>query len=413
LKIAVLFHRFGPYHCARLAAAAKRCELTAIEVSSETGEYAWAKTSISNDYARLTLFSDRDSRTAPGREVARRVNRALFQCKPEAVAIPGWSDTSAFAALRWCTQNRVPAILMSESTVHDERRVWWKELVKRRVVRLSSSALVGGRLHAQYLQQLGMPADRIFTGYDVVDNAHFSQRASVTSPPRTGRGLGEVSNSNSTANTAHPFFLASARFIPKKNLEMLLRAYAEYRKIVSGSALRTPHSALWNLVLLGDGPLRPALNAQLNTLNLNGSVLMPGFKQYDELPAYYANAGAFVHASTTEQWGLVVNEAAAAGLPLMVSNRCGCVPELIREGVNGFTFDPENTLELASKMRAMARMDPGARRKMGEESLSLARKLDVSQFAVGLEAAARCAAGRQCRLPALWDRILLELLMRW
>jgi hypothetical protein len=124
LKIAVIFHRFGPYHCARLAAAAERCELTAIEVSSETTEYPWAKTQISNEYARVTLFSDCDSRTAPRREVATRVNNALFECRPDAVAVPGWSDTSAFAALGWCAQNRVPAILMSESTAHDERRVW-------------------------------------------------------------------------------------------------------------------------------------------------------------------------------------------------------------------------------------------------------------------------------------------------
>jgi glycosyltransferase involved in cell wall biosynthesis len=47
-----------------------------------------------------------------------------------------------------------------------------------------------------------------------------------------------------------------------------------------------------------------------------------------------------VHASTTEQWGLVVNEAMAAGLPVLVSDRCGCAPDLVEVGVNGFTFDP-------------------------------------------------------------------------
>ncbi len=72
--------------------------------------------------------------------------------------------------------------------------------------------------------------------------------------------------------------------------------------------------------------------------------ILPGFKPYDELPVYYALANAFVHASTSEQWGLVVNEAIATGLPVIVSNRCGCAPELVNG--NGFTFDPTNEDEL-------------------------------------------------------------------
>src|SRR5207244_4064698 len=101
-----------------------------------------------------------------------------------------------------------------------------------------------------------------------------------------------------------------------KNLPRLLEAFAGYRRLAGDAA--------WELVLLGDGPLRPELVALLKDLELDGHVLLPGFKQYDELPAYYGLAGAFIHASTTEQWGLVVNEAMASGLPVLVSDRCGC-----------------------------------------------------------------------------------------
>jgi glycosyltransferase involved in cell wall biosynthesis len=88
--------------------------------------------------------------------------------------------------------------------------------------------------------------------------------------------------------------------------------------------------APWDLVLLGDGPLKADLCRLIDDLRIRNRVLMPGFKQYEELPAYYALARAFVHASATEQWGLVVNEASASGLPVIVSNRCGCVPEWCR-----------------------------------------------------------------------------------
>jgi 1,2-diacylglycerol 3-alpha-glucosyltransferase len=57
-------------------------------------------------------------------------------------------------------------------------------------------------------------------------------------------------------------------------------------------------------------------------------------------------ASAFIQASTTEQWGLVVNEAMASGLPVLVSERCGCAPDLVKNGVNGYTFDPYDIKEI-------------------------------------------------------------------
>jgi glycosyltransferase involved in cell wall biosynthesis len=113
-------------------------------------------------------------------------------------------------------------------------------------------------------------------------------------------------------------------------------------------------------VLLGDGELRSSLESQVSRLGLQGSVLLPGFKQYPELPEYYARAGAFIHASTTEQWGLVVNEAMASGLPVLVSNRCGCARDLVQDGVNGFTFDPYNVEQMAELMVRVWTMESGA-----------------------------------------------------
>ena len=116
------------------------------------------------------------------------------------------------------------------------------------------------------------------------------------------------------------------------------------------SELCPPPSAPWSLVLLGDGPLKSDLCRLISDLRLDACVHLPGFKQYHELPVYYGLASAFVHASTTEQWGLVVNEAMASGLPVLVSNRCGCAQDLVKEGVNGFTFDPCNVEQLAQLM---------------------------------------------------------------
>ncbi|HTD66611.1 MAG TPA: glycosyltransferase [Candidatus Limnocylindria bacterium] len=449
LKIAVVFYNIGPYHHARLNAAAERGRTVALEWSARES-YPWGRSEIPARYEKRTLLPD-NINTSPSRAMLRNsMNDVLSDVRPNVLAINGWNDFGALETL-WCALRiNIPVVVMSESSEQDTQRSRWKEWVKRRIVARYSAALVGGRLHADYLQQLGMSAERIFTGYDVVDNAHFASgkenaenpkirnseisgpesaisafqdfRISASdspSPPRPGRGIGgevsisAISDSQPFSFSAFsPFFLASARFIEKKNLFTLLRAYADYRTAAAESAIRNPQSAIWNLVLLGDGPLRPALNSQLSTLNLHPWVQMPGFKQYDELPAFYARAGAFVHASTTEQWGLVVNEAIAAGLPVLVSNRCGCVLELVREGVNGFAFDPENQNELTQLMAKMASLSEGDRQRLARASRETASQHEPARFGEGLRRAAELAVCLPRKRAGIFDSILLSSLVR-
>lgn len=385
---------------ARLAAAARHCELTAIELSSETSEYAWDKIPDGKEFKRLTLFRDEDSRASAAKEVSRRLDSTLTQCKPDLVAIPGWSDKGALAALAWCAEQRVPTILMSESTADDERRLPWREMIKRRVVRFFSTALVGGQRHADYLAALGMSRDRVFTGYDVVDNGYFAQSAKeVRSQEAEVRKRYEL---------PEKYFFASGRFIEKKNLFTLIRAYAAY---CERSPLVTSHSSPWRLVLLGDGPLRADLCRLISELGLQNSVLLPGFKQYEELPAYYALANAFVHASTTEQWGLVVNEAMASGLPVIVSNRCGCVPELVHENVNGFTFDPYDTDQLAKLLTRVGSLPRDEWERLSSSSRSIAFQHGPERFGEGLRNAVEAALESPRTRATLPERILIKALL--
>jgi glycosyltransferase involved in cell wall biosynthesis len=211
---------------------------------------------------------------------------------------------------------------MSESNAWDFSRSQIKEWWKRRRIQHFAAALVGGSSHLDYLVELGMGSENISLGYDAIDNAHFS--------------LEDGAGRNRPADVPEdPFFLASARFVSKKNLAGLIRAF---------HLTRTG----WHLVVLGDGELRAPLEALVTQLGVSGRVHFPGFKQYGELPAYYSAASAFVHASTTEQWGLVVNEALASGLPVLVSDRCGCAHEL-----DVPTFDPGDTTGLARMMEGM------------------------------------------------------------
>src|SRR5436309_7185071 len=354
--IAVVFHYIGPYHHARLNAAASRLSVTGFEWLAKAHD-AWGKAGSDARYHKVSLFPEAAHNNLGSSQLRRAFWSALEQANPDVVAVNGWNDFGSLVAANCCVRRGIPMVVMSESARQDEPRTWWKEMIKRRVVGLYSAALVGGQRHVEYLVELGMPRDRIFMGYDVVDNAYFARSAA------------EIRNSKFETRKKYElpenYFLASARFIEKKNLPRLIRAYAEYRQRSEVIRLRQGYggqkgqtsavsgeNAPWDLVLLGDGPLRKTLNSQLSTLNLHPHVHLPGFKPYDELPVYYALASAFVHASTTEQWGLVVNEALASGLPVIVSSRCGCVPELVQD--NGFTFDPVDEHELASRLSTMA-----------------------------------------------------------
>jgi glycosyltransferase involved in cell wall biosynthesis len=397
--VAVVFHHIGPYHHARLNAAADRLSVTGVEWSAKSYE-PWGAAATAARYRKVSLFPEATNAYPDKSELRRAFSSALEQIKPDVVAINGWNNFGSLIAANCCLRRGIPMVVMSESSRQDERRTWWKEGIKRQIVGLYSAALVGGQRHVEYLVELGMPGERIFTGYDVVDNSYFGRRTAEIrnskSEIRNKRGLPEN------------YFLASARFIAKKNLPRLIGAYAKYRQRSEagkqGSDVGQP-AAQWDLVLLGDGPLKPDLRRLISDLRLEKHVHLPGFEPYDELPVYYALANAFVHASVTEQWGLVVNEAIASGLPVIVSERCGCASELVNG--NGFTFDPTNQHDLTARLLEMVSLSDLDRKQLGENSCKIAGNFAPERFGEGLVRAASVAMEVPQKRFGLIDRALL------
>jgi glycosyltransferase involved in cell wall biosynthesis len=123
------------------------------------------------------------------------------------------------------------------------------------------------------------------------------------------------------------------------------------------------------------------------------------------LSVYYAWANAFVHASRSEQWGLVVNEAIASGLPVIVSNRCGCAPELVNG--NGSTFDPTKERELTVRLLEMASLSDEERKDLGNNSYRIAANFAPERFGEGLERAASVAMRVPQKRFGVMDRALL------
>jgi len=148
------------------------------------------------------------------------------------------------------------------------------------------------------------------------------------------------------------------------------------------------------------------LHRQRRDLQLEDDVRFPGFAQYDQLPAYYGLASAFVHASVVEQWGLVINEALASGLPVLVSDRCGCVPELVSEGHNGFAFDPLDIEKLAELMARLSEVsDLG---EMGYASRRIISAWSPERFSEGMLNAVKTAQTVTGPRPRMIESFLLQ-----
>lgn len=383
--VAVHWTRFGPYHLARLSAAYQQLQprqihLIGLEVASLDNTYEWRPEKAALPFDRQIVFPEQTYDQINIIALWREMWRTLSRLQPQAVAVSGYMRPDSQAALAWCRLHRRPAVLMTESKVDDQPRQVWRERVKQAFVTQFTTALVGGRPHQHYLEQLGMPASRIFLGYDAVDNAYFQREAAqVRQQPETVRPLLGLEQSA-------PYFLASARFIPRKNLDGLLRAYARYRQLV---AAQQPDRQPWGLVILGDGVERERLQQLAHQLNLT-NICWPGFRQIDELPAYYGLAGAFIHPAHQEQWGLVVNEAMAAGLPVLVSKTCGCAPDLVIDGQTGFTFEPNNYEQLAILMACLS-SDQVDRQALGQAAQAHIADWGPARFADGLYEAVHVA----------------------
>ncbi len=222
---------------------------------------------------------------------------------------------------------------MVENQAKDRGRHWLTEAIKHAYLKAFDGFVVGGSTHRSYLTSLGVRPEFIRQGYDCVDNDGIARLAAA---------FREIDGER---QSRPPYFLCICRLLPRKNVPFVVRAYIAYRRSLP------PGIEPWQLVIGGDGPERKAVQDAAMQGGSSGIQLIGQVDDFEVLARYYAACGAFILASSgNEPWGLVVNEAMAAGAPVLVSKACGCAPELVREGTNGFTFDPTDESQLTRLM---------------------------------------------------------------
>ena len=229
-----------------------------------------------------------------------------------------------------------PRAVFCDSTAFDRPHIWWKTLAKRVSFWLCDYVFCYGQRAREYVRSLGVPMGKTFVRCQAA--ALPDDYNSATVPAQRvahAPGGGELAG-------GAPLFVYVGRLSPEKRLDVLIRAFAEARGAMPGAKLR----------LVGSGPQREALEALVAALGLGEAVELPGGQSKAQLYANYLAATAMVLPSHSEPWGLVVNEALHFGCPVIVSNRCGCVPELVEHSDCGSVVRCDDVADLAAALVA-------------------------------------------------------------
>jgi 1,2-diacylglycerol 3-alpha-glucosyltransferase len=387
----VLVHPFLlHYHFARLQALSDACREVGIsmcnlELASHTDQYRSLCENSEKRFSNRILFQGQSLESIPTRKMWLSVREELTTFKPDVVFIYGYSLGIMRQITFWAERNGVGVFLISDSNEFDRTRYKPLELLKSLFVSRVDAAFVGGTSSSMYLQKLGFPKERIVTGYDVIDNRAFCRCAYENRCAQ--------SQTQEMRSLPADYFLYVGRIIKEKNLERLLAAYGRYAESVSSET--TP----WGLVFCGSGPGEEDLRRSIDHMpqQLRERVLFCGLIRQPELIDFYSCASCLVLPSTSESWGLVVNEAMVCKLPVLVSRRAGCSADLVQEGVTGWLLDPYAVDQLARLMATIHRTDSRVRVEMGEQGQRLIAGWGLEKFCHGVLESAHIALNYRCR----------------
>lgn len=364
-KIGLLWAQFSAYHIDRCEAVARRLagrkELRTVQVSTRSAVYAWEPASRVEGAETVTLFPGQSYEKIPALKRLWAQYKVLRSCEMVCVGI-AYSEPE-IVPLAWMLRlSGVRVVMMTASKFDDFPRGIGRELVKFLMLRVYQGAIVGGRRQAEYLQFLGFGKRRLLPGYDSVGLDRVRAQGIAHGNPDT------------------PFeernFIFVGRFVIKKNLTRLIEGFALYASWTGDAARR--------LVLVGAGAEQAALEACAARMGVSHLVDFPGFLPADKVAGMLAASLALLLVSVEEQWGLVVNEALAFGLPILSSTPVGANDVLNRNMVNGFVVEPGSAEGMARGLQALS-SNRHEWERMVAESRARAWMADAERFADAVE----------------------------
>ena len=331
--ILIVWDRMGDYHQARIKACREiiEGEVYSADLGSADRLYKWNNVSESHHF----VLSDKPVQEKDFVHRFKTFRKILNEKKITCIAM-GYGRTEYLAFLLYAKLRGIKTIVFCESWY---TRGIMKDFLKSCLLKaIGTNYFVSGeRAYNHFVHRYHMNPAKVCMGYSVVDNEHFKAKKEL---PKT-------------------YLLCVARYSEEKNLEFLIRCFTQSKL-----------SEKYQLLIIGDGPLKESLQHTITSLHTD-RIILSGWRTYAELPEIYAGAIACILPSTFEPWGLVINEAMAAKLPILVSNDCGCKSDLLKEGINGLSFNPANGTELVSVLNRFSEHESLLMNTMGVHSLNI------------------------------------------
>lgn len=358
MRVAYLCNTFGqPDHdrCAALGAAG--LDLLSIDWAREDTEYRWETTEKG--------WSDHQTLSVKARGLRSplaafwRMMRALAKFRPDVILVYGYHNPAFFFCAVISALCGVTMLTMNDSRFSDYRRKVTHDASKQLMLRPYRGCLAGSQAAADYARFLGV-------------NRTVLYRCAID----TARVAAASRSAFEATAFADRSFLVVSRFVEKKNLFRLLDAYGQY-------VAQAPRPR--RLVLIGYGPLEAALKEKIAASPaLSRHVDVVGFVSVSRVPEYIGASLCLILPSLSDQFGIVVTEALAGGVPAIVSANCGAT-DLIHAWGNGFIYEAEQVDVLA---RAMVEIDGPEEqwRAMSDKARISAAQGDVARFLEGLQA---------------------------
>jgi glycosyltransferase involved in cell wall biosynthesis len=256
------------------------------------------------------------------------VIKAIQSFKPDIVNLTGYYDLASWVVLFYCRIKGIKTILSNESTANDHNRNILKELFKSFLIKQFDGYFNFGTLSKNYLLALGAEPQKMLVNRNCVDNKVLKEIYQKYIPERVDR--------QKALNLTSKNFIFVGRLIDYKNLFLFIEAFG---------AAKMKSKNNWGVIILGDGEQKEELIRFVNDKNIQNVSFQKGVS-WQRVPEYLALSDVLVLPSYSEPWGLVVNEAMACGMPIIVSEKCGCAIDLVKNNQNGFTFSPDNIKQL-------------------------------------------------------------------
>ncbi|WP_187182035.1 glycosyltransferase [Rhizobium sp. WL3] len=363
--IAFVWDNFGPMHVDRCEAVASHSlimrPIVGIELFSDSSEYDW-RPETGTKFTKTTLYDKSRSRRPSTVAVAWRLVSACINARAKDVFVCNYDRRYIFIAAVLLRLSGRRVYVMGCSKFDDVKRRVLKEFIKSFFLLPYRGAIASGVRSRDYFRFLGIAQERIVAEYNTLSTERIRMDSGVDPAPN-----------GSTFEERH--FTIVARFVEKKNLIMAIRAYQMYRENTARPR---------RLHLCGAGPLEADLRALVKDLALQDDVIFLGFLQTADVARQLGNTLALILPSIEEQFGNVVIEAQAVGLPVLLSDNCGARDKLIRSGVNGFVIEPDNPEGLSVFMKMLSD-DQKLWASMATAALGSAANGDVRCFADGVQ----------------------------